>query len=133
MSKRRKPNKLTLRQESQAEDKELGIEHISEQMSLIKDVLAQNGINFMLWMEEYLGAAEKNGMSPPSNFEDYLPWNMTPEMKMRLSQDCSFQRGNAHFLQKANGTVYHILPDGSKKIIDLGSLTSEEYDSLTSA
>lgn len=146
LSKRRKHNviinisntnasskRITLREENLAEDKELGIEHITNEMTLIRDVLYQHGINFRLWLTEYLTAAEQNDMKPPSNFEDYLPWNMSSEMKERLSKNTTFSYGNANFLQKTNGTVYHLLPDGTQKVIDIGSLTAEEFDKLISA
>ena len=125
--------RMTLRDESLAEDKELGIEHISEQMNVIKETLIQNGINFRLWLEEYLLAAENNGMRPPANFEDYLPWNMSHEMKERLSKDSIFKRGNVTFLERADGTIYHLFPDGTKQKIDIDSMTAEEFDKLISA
>lgn len=63
MRKNRKAvaRRVTLREESLAENKELGLEAMQEQMDVIFAVLHEHGINSRLWMQEYLEAAERNG------------------------------------------------------------------------
>ena len=133
MRKNRKvvARRVTLREESLAENKELGLEAMQEQMDFIFAVLHEHGINSRLWMQEYLEAAEKNGGNAPADFEKFLPWNLSAEAKARLSKDSTFSYGKANFIQKSDGTVLHLRKDGSSEKIDIGSLTGNEFDKLT--
>ena len=123
--------RVTMRDESLAENKELGLEAMQEQMDVIFAVLHEHGINSRLWMQEYLESAEKNGGKPPADFEKFLPWNLTAEAKARLSKDSAFSYGKANFIQKGDGTVFHLRKDGTREKIDIGSLTGDEFDKLT--
>ncbi len=136
MSKRRKlksapvKRRLTLREESLIENKELGLEKQQEQMDAIFSMLKQHGINSRLWLEEYLIACESNGGNTPPDFERFLPWNMSPEDRKRLSKDSFFSYGDARFVAKADGSVFHLREDGKKVKVNFGDMTGEEFDRL---
>lgn len=130
-SKRRQARRITLKEESLAENKAHGLDHMQEQMDLIFSVLHQNGINSRLWLEEYLAACSRNGGNAPPDFEKFLPWNMSPETRARLSKESTFSQGHASFIQSPNGTVYHLQKDGSRIPIIIGDLTAEEFEELT--
>jgi hypothetical protein len=131
IDKKKPKRRMTLREESLAENKVLGLEQMQEQMDLIFATLHEHGINSKLWMEEYLASCEKNGWSAPNDFEKFLPWNLSSEIKERLSKDSTFSYGKARFLQTNNGPVYHLREDGSRVKIDIGNLTWEEFEQLT--
>lgn len=133
MRKNRKTlaRRVTLREESLAENKELGLEAMQEQMDFIFAILHEHGINSRLWMQEYLEAAERNGGKAPADLEKFLPWNLPAEAKARLSKDSAFSYGKANFIQKGDGTVFHLRKDGTREKIDIGSLTGDEFDKLT--
>jgi hypothetical protein len=136
MSKKRKlktARSLTLREESLAENKVLGLDQQQQQMDFIFSVLHEHGINSRLWMEEYLRACQSNGFQAPPDFEKFLPWNLSPEVRERLSRDSFFSYGNAKFIQKNDGTVYHLHPDGTHVKVNIGDMTAAEFDSLTGA
>lgn len=125
--------RVTLKEESLAENKALGLEKEQEQMEEIFTVLHEHGINSRLWMEEYIGACQANGMQAPADFEKFLPWNLSPEAKKRLSRESTFSYGNAQFIQSPDGTVYHLRKDGSRVKIIIGDLTYEELEALMDA
>jgi hypothetical protein len=122
---------MTLKEESLAENKALGLEQMQEQMDVIFAVLHEHGINSRLWMEEYFTASQANGLNVPADFEKFLPWNLSSETKKRLSKDSTFSYGNAQFLQTNDGTVYHLRKDGTRVKIIIGDLTAEEFARLT--
>ena len=123
--------RVTLRDESLAENKELGLEAMQEQMDLLFAVLHEHGINSRLWMQEYLEAAERNGGTAPVDFKKFLPWNLTAEAKARMSKDSVFSYAKANFIQNSHGTVLHLRKDGTREKIDIGSLTGDQFDKLT--
>ncbi len=42
-------------------------------------------INSRLWLTDYLNACAANGGKAPDDIQDFLPWNMSPEKRKRLS------------------------------------------------
>ncbi|MCP4752900.1 MAG: transposase, partial [Proteobacteria bacterium] len=42
-------------------------------------------INTRLWLTDYLNACAANGGKAPDDIRDFLPWNMSPEQRKRLS------------------------------------------------
>ncbi len=130
-SKKAPPRRITLREESLAENKALGLEETQKQMNVIFGILHEHGINSQLWMEEYFTASEANGWKAPEDLEKYLPWNLSPEIKTRLSKDSFFSHGNATFVRTGTGTVFHLRKDGTRVEIVIGDLTWEEFEELT--
>jgi hypothetical protein len=122
---------MTLREESLAENEVLGLQGMQGQMDLIFKVLHEHGINSQLWLEEYLTACEQNGGRPPRDFEKFLPWNLSPAAKERLSKETTFQYGNAHFVRANDGSVFHVRPGGTRAKVDIGGMTAEEFEKLT--
>jgi hypothetical protein len=120
-----------LKEESLAENKALGLEQMQEEMDMIFSVLKQNGINIRLWMEEYLTACEESGGNAPPDCEKFLPWNMSPELRARVSRESTFSHGSAKFIQAPDGTVYHAQKDGRRIPIVIGDMTAEEFEKLT--
>jgi hypothetical protein len=84
----------SLKQESLAENKELGLEHVQEKFDIIFAVLRQHNIDEERWLDEYCRAcpdleAVMAGQKPaqaPADFEKFLPWNMPDEMRRRLQK-----------------------------------------------
>jgi hypothetical protein len=84
----------SLKAESLAENKELGLERSQEMFDTIFAVLRQHNIDEKLWLTEYLEAcgvvdSMMDGRvppKPPADFERFLPWNMSPEMRQRLQK-----------------------------------------------
>lgn len=101
---------------------------MQEQMDLIFGVLRQHGINTQLWLEEVFTACEGNGWKSPPDYEKFLPWNLSPATRDRLSKDCTFSHGNAQFLRKNDGTVYHLRKDGTKVKVDFADMTGDEFE-----
>lgn len=124
--------RLTLREESLAENMKLGLEQQQEQMDFIFSVLHQHGINGRLWMQEYFAACNVNGKLAQQEVEKFLPWNLPSEAKQRLSKDCNFSYGNAQFVQTNDGTTYHIQMDGTRIKINIGDMTFDEFEKLIS-
>lgn len=122
--------RITLRDECLAENKELGLEDMQEQMDLIFSVLHQHGINSQLWLEEYLAACEANGGNAPPDVDNFLPWNLSVEKKKRLSKNSTFTHGKALFVRTNRGAVYHVRKDGRRVKIDFGEMTAEELEQL---
>lgn len=122
---------MTLREESLAENKELGMEQVQEQMDFIFGILHQHGINSQLWLEEYIGAAQANGMQAPPDVEKWLPWNLTAEQKQRFSKETFFEHGRAKFVRSNTGKTYLLQKDGSRKEMSIGDLTAAEFEKLT--
>lgn len=129
--KRVSKRRVTLREESFAESKLLGLDQMQAQMDAIFSVLHEHGINTRLWLEEYLAACEKNDWNAPADFQSFLPWNLSPQAKARLSKDSFFSYGDAHFMQSTDGTVYHLQKNGTRVKISIGDLTAEEFEALT--
>lgn len=123
--------RVTLREESLAENKDLGLEDIQEQMDFIFAILHEHGINSRLWLSEYMTHCEKTGSDAPPNLSKFLPWNLSAAVKQRLSKESFFSYGKAQFVQANDGTVYHLRKNGSREAIKIGDLTAEEFDALT--
>ena len=130
VSKRRR---ITLKEESLAENKALGLEGVQEQMDTIFAILRQHGINSRLWMEEVFAVSGANNWNLPPDFEKFLPWNLSPAAKERLSKDCTFVYGNAQFLQTNDGTVYHLCNNGTRIKVNFGDMTGDEFEQLIGA
>jgi hypothetical protein len=130
---RRKARKgtMTLREECLAENKEIGLEQAQERFDLIFKVLHEHGINSQLWLQEYLEACAAHGGQTPPDFERFLPWNLSSAQKARLSQESTFQMGDANFVRTGNGSVFHLEENGRRTKIDIGSLTGEQFEKLT--
>ena len=47
-------------------------------------------INPRDWLYEYLNACAKSGGKVPDDFQYYLPWNMSKQMRKRLSKHCTY-------------------------------------------
>jgi len=122
---------MTLREESLAENEALGLEDMQEQMDQIFQVLNEHGINGELWLQEYLEACANNGWQAPLDFERFLPWNLSPAAKERLSKETTFQYGNAHFVRTNHGSVFQLQADGTRKKVDIGGMTGREFEKLT--
>jgi hypothetical protein len=122
---------MTLREESLAENKELGLEEMQEQMDLIFKVLHEHGINSELWLQEYLEACASNDWQAPADFERFLPWNLSPSARERLSKETKFQYGDAHFVRSNDGSVFHLEDSGKRTKVDIGGLTGDEFEKLT--
>ncbi len=120
---------MTLREESLAENEELGLQGIQEQMDLIFKVLNEHGINSELWLKEYLEACSEG--QPPEDFERFLPWNLSSSAKERLSKETMFQLGEAQFVRSNNGSVFHLADNGKRTKVDIGGMTGEEFEKLT--
>jgi hypothetical protein len=84
----------SLKAESLVENKELGLERSQEMFDTIFAVLRQHNIDEKLWLTEYLQACGVvdsmmgNGVTPkpPADFERFLPWNMSDDMRARLQR-----------------------------------------------
>ena len=84
----------SLKAESLAENKELGLERSQEMFDTIFAVLRQHNIDEKLWLTEYLEACGVvNPMAPgqmppkpPADFKKFLPWNMSVDMRQRLQK-----------------------------------------------
>ncbi len=50
-----------------------------ETLDSVFSVIEKFGLNVHTWMVAYKEACDKNGGNPPTDFERFLPWNMTPE------------------------------------------------------
>lgn len=121
---------LTLREESLLENKELGLEDVQEKMNVIFKLLNEYGINSELWLAEYLENCQKNG-GVPKDFERFLPWNLSPADKQRLSKETTFRHGNAQFVRSNHGSIFHLEEGGKRTKVDFGSMTAAEFDKLT--
>lgn len=121
---------MTLKEESAAENKKLGLEESQAQMDFIFTILNEHGINSRLWLQEYIAAAQTSGMNAP-DLDKWLPWNLSSELKDRLSRDSYFEYGQARFVQTSNGTVFYLPPDGTRQEISIGDLTAAEFEKLT--
>lgn len=120
---------MTLREESLAENEELGLQRVQEQMDLIFKVLNEHGINCELWLKEYFEACSEG--HPPEDFERFLPWNLSAEAKERLSKETMFQHGKAQFIRSNDGSVFHLEDNGKRTKVDIGGMTWEEFGKLT--
>lgn len=80
----------SLKQESLAENKELGLDDQQAMFDLIFATLREYGIDERLWLEEYFAASGVgNGLESakaPADVEQFLPWNMPAEMRQRLQK-----------------------------------------------
>jgi hypothetical protein len=123
--------RITLREESLAENKALGLEEMQVQMDAIFAILHEHGINSRLWLSEYLSACENHIWDSPADFQKFLPWNLSTGTKARLSKESFFSHGNANFMQSPDGTVYHLRENGTRAPIIIGDLTAEEFEKLT--
>jgi hypothetical protein len=130
LNKTGKNRRRTLREESLAENKALGLEQIQEQMDVIFAILHRHGINARLWLEEVIASCQANGQNLSADFEKFLPWNLNPEMRDRLSKDSTFSYGKAQFLEKNDGTVYHLRQDGAKVKVKFADMTGDEFEQL---
>lgn len=131
LSKTKRVKEMTLREESLAENKELGLEQVQEQMDFIFGILHQHGINSQLWLEEYIAASQANGMKAPPDVESWLPWNLTDEQKNRFSKETFFEHGDAKFVRSNTGKTFLLQKDGSRKEMKIGDLTASEFEKLT--
>ncbi len=90
----KKKHQSSLKAQCLAENKELGLEDSQEMFDTIFAVLRQHNIDEKLWLTEYLEACGVvdsmigSGVKPkpPADFERFLPWNMSEDMRMRLQK-----------------------------------------------
>ena len=56
------------------------------QVMTVLETIDMNGLDVRKWLYEYLDVCAKNGGKQPDNFEEWLPWNMTPERKAQFAK-----------------------------------------------
>jgi hypothetical protein len=89
-----KKKQRSLKAESLAENKKLGLEGSQEMFDTIFAMLREYNIDEKLWLTEYLDACGVvdsmmgTGVTPkpPSDFEKFLPWKMSNDMRTRLQK-----------------------------------------------
>lgn len=95
--------------------------------SLFYDVCAvieSYGLNPHTWMIELMQACEDSGGHLP-NDDRFMPWNMTPADRVRLSQPRPFQVGDKIY-ESEHGRIFELDGAGNRKGVCGGSLIEAE-------